>query len=80
MKKYIVKKIDETLILCDGNTQIGKISPEATWVKEGDEIDEFDYRYKDRYGWDVVRDITKISPIHRPKYVIGVKGSCGHFH
>jgi hypothetical protein len=61
---------------------IREISPEATWVKEWDEFDEdeYDYRYKDKHGWDIVKDINVISPQFRHLYVIGLKGPCGHFH
>lgn len=51
--KYILKYLPEDgqinvgtnhkkvkLFLCTIDTQIGEISPEATWVKEGDEFDE----------------------------------------
>lgn len=45
---------------------MGEISPKATWVKEGDEFDE----YKE--------DITLFKG--GSKKLIQVKGSCGHFH
>jgi hypothetical protein len=61
--------------------KIGEISPDAlTYVKEGDEFDEYDYRYKDKKGWDIVKDISVISPQFRHLYLIGLKGPCGHFH
>ena len=47
---------------------IGEISPDATWVKEGDEFDESDI---DHGGW-VDEDLKTI--------LIKIKGPCGHFH
>lgn len=56
---------------------IGEISPEATWVKEGNEFDEDDWQF-------VVYEID--ARIELPKYPIPrfanleIKGPCGHFH
>lgn len=66
---------------------IGLISPEATWVKKGNEFDEgeieleyhisapppnIDYRVRKSY-YNTVTD--------NKKYVIvKIKGPCGHFH
>jgi hypothetical protein len=58
-----------------GYKVIGEISPDATWVKEGDEFteEELSYKYDGAYlhltHW--MPDVLKI---------IGIKGPCGHFH
>jgi hypothetical protein len=54
---------------------IGEISPDATWVKEGDEFDEEDWEL-----WIHALRLEKtrlntVSPIH-----VKVKGPCGRFH
>ncbi len=62
---------------------IGEISPEATWIKEGDEFDEYE-----------VQKMADLSSTNRTNYlpwvegreklgykcIVFVKGSCGHFH
>lgn len=61
---------------------IGEISPEATWVKEGDEFDEEDWRFV-TYADDInpiLLDKTK--QWDRKKYPVNleIKDPCGHFH
>lgn len=53
---------------------IGEISPEAKWVKEGDEFVE-DEIFLSKYGsnWDNKKPLSQ-------KYTAFIKGSCGHFH
>jgi len=81
---------DEVAVLSKGSKThahnllkvIGEISPEATWVKEGDEFDEDEWRF-------VVYDFD-ITPIILPKnrkydkkkdvFNLEIKGPCGHFH
>lgn len=59
---------------------IGQISPEATWVKEGDEFDLDDLLALEHPSLSVRKPITHI----RAKFIgtaeIYVKGPCGHFH
>jgi hypothetical protein len=64
---------------------IGEISPEATWVKEGDEFDEYRWRWKEdeHYETEYFTEEEK----QKGKYeirnwanVIALKGPCGHFH
>lgn len=61
---------------------IGEISPEATWVKEGDEFDEDEIE-----EWTIDTN-NKLHPPHglseiqksNLKKIYKVKGPCGHFH
>lgn len=64
---------------------IGEISPEAKWVKEGDEFDEYrDVWYFELNGkWKYVGRNTVDWVKERGseiKLVCKVKGPCGHFH
>lgn len=71
---------------------IGEKSPEATWVKEGDEFDEseieawwwdvnrgwFRYRYEaDDELREYIRIVNKRGDISK---IFKLKGPCGHFH
>ncbi len=63
---------------------IGKISPEATWIKEGDEFDKEELNYqcynkeKDYWYFAKYRGMWEEAlPEHRR---IQIKGPCGHFH
>lgn len=64
---------DTIVPLIDGNQAekdtifkvIGEISPEATWVKEGDEFDDSDCEWEDKPNYHT--------------YVL-IKGPFGHFH
>lgn len=71
---------------------IGEISPEATWVKEGDEFDEdevegvlYNRKHPDEsiYGFTVEKLLAwiKLNPMPEKYQVIfHIKGKCGHFH
>lgn len=60
---------------------IGKISPDATWVKRGDEFDEYYeatfYMGISEAGWDREQPWE---PIKEKKKFCMVKGPCGRFH
>lgn len=66
---------DELVITDSMFKVIGEISPEATWVKEGDEFND-----------DEVCIIYLNPPIEGVVYAnkirqfMGIKGPCGHFH
>jgi hypothetical protein len=74
METYIVKKKNDKLFLFKEEQEIGQISPEAKWVKEGDEFVE-DEIFLSKYGsnWDNKKPLSQ-------KYTAFIKGSCGHFH
>jgi len=60
---------------------IGEISPEATWIKEGDEFDEKDLSFMrvDREnggGWKY----TTVEDCKGFPTMVEIKGPCGHFH
>lgn len=63
---------------------IGPISPEATWVKEGDEFDKTQLLVLEWGGSSIRKHINMIDfstlkmGTTYPK--IFVKGLCGHFH
>lgn len=62
---------------------IGEISPEATWIKEGDEFDENEieaFYYDTRFGTQVgsVKRLGNMNRFVEIKYRI--KGPCGRFH
>jgi|SRR5581483_5516319 len=60
---------------------LGEISPEATWVKEGDEFEGSEvqqcYFYKTRYGYSKEHPWTEN---HERVTLFEIKGPCGHFH
>ena len=65
---------------------IGEISPEATWVKEGDEFEEEDVKC---YKHLILKDGSTLcshteeedmSPRCEYANVYQIKGPCGHFH
>ncbi len=70
---------------CKSFKVIGQISEEATWVKEGDEFDEYrdvwyfelngKWKYLARNSVDWMRERGE-----EIKLVCKVKGPCGHFH
>ena len=71
MEAYIVKKEEDSLYLFKDDKKVGKISPDATWMKEGDEFTE--------------EEILRDYPIENEKeevvsWIIKLKGPCGHFH
>lgn len=83
METYIVRKEDDKLFLFKKQDKIGEISPDATWVKEGDEFNEKEWRevWDSSTGWRFSDD-----EFFNPKYCyrkldwVQVKGPCGHFH
>jgi hypothetical protein len=59
---------------------IGEISPEAKWVKEGDEFNENEWRSAMRdIDNSIYVDTEKHIPIYEG-YFVEIKGQCGHFH
>ena len=52
---------------------VGEISPEATWVKEGDEFDEEEIEWCEVIGFEE----NEFMPKDR---VYKIKGPCGYFH
>lgn len=56
---------------------IGEISPDATWVKEGDEFDEDEW-----IGWNNMYNQSHDKKFHEGVLYkdIRIKGPCGHFH
>lgn len=65
---------------------IGKISPEATWVREDDEIDETQVQFwHDLEAGSRFQGGFVINPSLRPDWQgwvtdVKIKGPCGHFH
>ena len=73
--RFVATEVTEEWIKDDENKKyapatvykiIGEISPDVTWVKEGDEFDE-DQILK----WDIIGSEYKF---------IQIKGACNHFH
>lgn len=60
-----------TIVSPDAYKVIGPISPEATWVKEGDEFEE------DRIKRFDLEALKRKVNLERG---IRIKGPCGHFH
>jgi len=70
---------------------IGEISPEATYVKEGDEFEAKDLQYPEEY-WPATPSndgahtkkypftISDEQPYDHIQLVVQVKGPCGHYH
>lgn len=58
METYIVKKKDDKLFLYKGEQEVGQVSPEATWVKEGDEFDEYKIKH---YRFDAFGELDTYS-------------------
>lgn len=70
---------------CDGDffpgsfKVFGEISTEATWVKEGDEFNEDEWRYwNSTIGGGVFVDKAVVASIKTD--TIKIKGPCGYFH
>ena len=67
---------------------IGEISSEATWVKEGDEFDEYQIWCKNIPFWGNHHVMIQPHAWKEPRpidegwsdEIIKVKGPCGHFH
>ena len=87
--KFIAK--DGTLFFTNGDDcnpefcfkVIGEISLEATWVKEGDEFDEDDWRITATVFGDYVeleKSALNDTNLDRSGLKIEIKGPCGHFH
>lgn len=85
MDRLFEKVIEENPMLSDFIFKVlGPISPKATWVKEGDELDENDLLVLE-WGGSSIR--MPINMVDFSKLDIGttypkilVKGSCGYFH
>lgn len=73
--------------------KIGEISPEATWVKEGDEFEEGDYRIRwyslraqrftphgDYEPSDEYTNLGEGRKYGHTTTYVQIKGPCGHFH
>lgn len=59
---------------------IGEISPEATWVKEGDRFDKTEIKWTPwgkEFDWEVLNSNGELP---YPNATISIKGPCGHFH
>jgi hypothetical protein len=96
IERIVVPSIQEALELgsiptltvgAEGYKIIGEISPDAKWVKEGDEFDEneikivikskFSHResyFDTEYNEDSEREVFKSLQLAE------IKGPCGHFH
>lgn len=71
---------------------IGEISPDATWVKEGDEFDETNWRFKwynnegkffTRHEYHPSDEFTNLGEGHKDgtySLFIQILGPCKHFH
>lgn len=92
----VINQLGEEFVIKDGGDLvsaklnkcykvIGEISPEATWVKEGDEFDE--YRWIWEPGEDMETEYLTEEEKQKGRYEIktwanqiAVKGPCGHWH
>lgn len=59
---------------------IGEISPEATWVKEGDEFEEKDIKIVGENTWGELHPLSSYKSTDTPKIYCEIKGLCDHFH
>lgn len=67
---------------------IGEISPEATWVKDGDEFNEYQLWCKNIPFWGNTYIMIQPHAWNEPRptekgwsdEIIKIKGPCGHFH
>lgn len=59
---------------------IGEISPEATWVKEGDEFDESVVQIMGENQFGELHDLGLYKKSDNVNIVCLIKGPCGHFH
>lgn len=62
---------------------IGEISPNATWVKEGDEFDKDDLQVRRKYNrWESehFNNLNLNKSWLSNDCFITIKGPCGHFH
>lgn len=67
---------------------IGEISPEAIWIKDGDEFDEEDVKLSEypecplcgAYGNDGFCPYDVDCQILKARIVVYIKGPCGYFH
>lgn len=95
METYIAKLKDDKLYLYNNSVETGLISPEATWVKEGDEFEEKDIDFQifvqipyteDWYESVSLENYVKGIPddesysVYVTEKRIRIKGPCGHFH
>lgn len=65
--------------------KIGEVSPDAVWVKEGDEFDDYKTSYINQKGTIIAKpenkeldNFIKNHPLTR--VIVSVKGPCGHYH
>lgn len=66
---------------------IGEISPEATWVKKGDEFAEdevkiykpLEFSHYEEYFDTEIQD-TSERAVYKNIIRVSIKGACGHFH
>lgn len=59
---------------------IGEISPDATWVKEGDKFDENEVQIMGGNQWGELHDLGLYKKSDNVNVVCLIKGPCGHFH
>lgn len=59
---------------------IGEISPEAIWVKEGDEFDEEQVQWRVYKSGNIILGKLDDSWFTNRSKTIAIKGPCGHFH
>lgn len=59
---------------------IGEISPDVKWVKEGDEIVDFEtemfFKHDNKWYKEQLKDID----LQEKKWFKTIKGPCGHYH
>lgn len=71
----------------NGYRIIGEISPEATWVKEGDKFSEaevhlyrpLEFSHYEKY-FDTESQQEEERPVYKNITAAHIKGPCGHFH
>lgn len=76
------KEALEYLMKEDYHKVIGQISPNAQWVKEGDEFDEEELCCYLRAGFNSGSQDHELPFTERDpsRLYYGIKGPCGHFH
>lgn len=87
METYIVKKKEGKLFLFKKDQEIGQVSPDATWVKEGDKWTEEEFywgcfpRHEHAEDGSTIwlDEDNELDP-ERKIPIYNIKGPCGHFH